>query len=769
MFQKKKISLARKLLSLALSVLLLVSVFGVCSFMLPVMAETTDYVGTINGTEWCFLGQWVWLDAETEYVAFYEYTDNYGRYISVFGNSENKAVLPRIPVSIDSEYKTSAVKFTTPAVGTDGLTWENGKCQVWVGLQNDTQVSAQKYYRNFCLYAIEDSEKTNLLADTDFQSNGNALDGSIWQNPYREACGTGVGKATLAQAGGDDAFKKPEYVGTISGIEWCHLGQWVWLDAETEYIASYEYTDSYGRYIGVLGIDENKTAIPCSPVSIDSKYNTNAIKFTTPAVGTSGLTWDSYGRCEVWVGIINDTEVSTQKYYRNLRLYKTSDPMQLNLFADANFCIGGNKLYNDYWLNPYHNACGTGVGKATLAQAGGDEAFLKPEYVGTISGIEWCHLGQWVWLDAETEYIASYEYTDSYGRYIGVLGIDENKTAIPCSPVSIDSKYNTNAIKFTTPAVGTSGLTWDSYGRCEVWVGIINDTEVSTQKYYRNLRLYKTSDPMQLNLFADANFCIGGNKLYNDYWLNPYHNACGAGVGKATLAQAGGDDAFKKPAYVGMINSTGWCHLGQWVWLDAETEYVFSYEYSGEPGFIRVFGNGENNSIFPDSQMISVSSVYKTYAVKFTTPAVGTDELTWDNGKCQVWVGIDNNSSASAKKYYRNFRLYQTSDDLQNNLIADEDFSNNQYNLDGEIWKNPYRSACGTGVGKATLVSAGGDRAFARMGDANGDGVCDIRDLIRTKRCLAGITEYVISMDLDGSNGININDLVEMRKSLLVG
>lgn len=689
---------------------------------IAVYADADEYVGMIDGTAWCFLGQRVPLEPSTQYLFSYEFSDELGRYPEAYARKESKDGLVIENITSASSCKTTAIRFTTPASGDTRVDWDqSGKCLIWVGLANDREVSGVKYYRNFLLFRADDTKQSNLIVDADFKSGGNTLDGSIWTNPYGEACGTGVGKTTSAAAGGEKIFFPEEKVGKIESIKWCQLGQWIWLDAETEYQFSYEYSDDLGRYITVCGNNEDGSMIPRQSVTVASVYKTSALKFTTPAVGTAGLTWEN-GKCQVWVGVKNDQEVSKVKYYRNFCLYATADSLKINLISDGKF-FQGPEFYHTPWQNPYHSSCGQGVTKTTLKAAGGDSIFLSAEneYVGAIRNTDWSFLGQRIPLEPNTAYLFSYEYSDDLGRYPEVYGKKESKTDLKIESVTMSLPNKTTAIRFVTPENGNENFDWTTDGQCLIWVGIANDREVSGAKYYRNFRLYKEDDAAQTNLIKDENFLSGNGALDGNIWQNPYGDACGSVVTKCLLSEAGGKSIFANPSYIVpkvdyIIKMDGikWVQFGQRIALKPATKYVFQYTHQkNQAGYVMVSKRGETKISLAK---IIVPSDYYTSGYSFTTPETGDTAVDWDSdGNCLVYVGVDNDRAIQNTKYYADFVLYEMSDPEKKNLLADADLNSNGAELDPFVWENPYGSRDTTGsIKKVTRESAGGMDIFKR-------------------------------------------------------
>ena len=71
--------------------------------------------------------------------------------------------------------------------------------------------------------------------------------------------------------------------------------------------------------------------------------------------------------------------------------------------------------------------------------------------------------------------------------------------------------------------------------------------------------------------------------------------------------------------------------------------------------------------------------------------------------------------------------------------------------------------------GATTLVTDGED--FYSLGDANGDGQIDARDLVRMKKYSVGLNDdiSIVAADIDSDSEIKASDITAMRQILLNG
>ena len=73
------------------------------------------------------------------------------------------------------------------------------------------------------------------------------------------------------------------------------------------------------------------------------------------------------------------------------------------------------------------------------------------------------------------------------------------------------------------------------------------------------------------------------------------------------------------------------------------------------------------------------------------------------------------------------------------------------------------------GVCGATMVTDGED--FYSLGDANGDGQIDARDLVRMKKYSVGLIDdiSIVAADIDSDSEVKASDITAMRQILLNG
>lgn len=136
-------------------------------------------------------------------------------------------------------------------------------------------------------------------------------------------------------------------------------------------------------------------------------------------------------------------------------------------------------------------------------------------------------------------------------------------------------------------------------------------------------------------------------------------------------------------------------YLTQKVYLEPDTDYVFTYLYSKVPASTAVAikgaeGHKEENfekqiTIHECEEYYRVSLAFKTTNKDDTTVTVGTGE---NEGKIVAYVGIRNytNNTEVLNSYLADFKLYKASDENAENIFTATDFSSIGATSNNNIW-----------------------------------------------------------------------------------
>lgn len=227
--------------------------------------------------------------------------------------------------------------------------------------------------------------------------------------------------------------------------------------------------------------------------------------------------------------------------------------------------------------------------------------------------------------------------------------------------------------------------------------------------------------------------------------------------------------------------------IAQDVWLEPDTEYIFSYKYNAAPasdiraGYVNA-SDGKNIDL-ETTRIDSNDFVYKTASYKFTTPKLTDDNVTVGSGqneglvKCMVGLFFSQDFSGSANQGDRLFgglTCCKAADEYKTNLLINLDFSSILHDNTGK-WKS-YYSGIPTYMictkFDADSETAGTQNPSAdlfKKGDCNGDSKIDILDLVRLKKYSADNNTEIVSVnaDMNGDNIVDASDLVHLRKLIL--
>lgn len=234
--------------------------------------------------------------------------------------------------------------------------------------------------------------------------------------------------------------------------------------------------------------------------------------------------------------------------------------------------------------------------------------------------------------------------------------------------------------------------------------------------------------------------------------------------------------------------------IAQAVWLEPDTEYIFSYKYNAEPasdiraGYVKASNSNAKIDLIT-TKIDPDDFVYKTESYKFTTPKLTDTDVTVGSGqneglvKCAVGLFFGKAYSGSApqgERLFGDLTCYKAEDPYKTNMFVDRDFaqlsSQNQYS---PWWKSYYNGTelymictkydADTAVDGKQDPSADLFKNTVVSGDCNGDNEVNLLDMIRLKKYLADKATEIVSVnaDMTGDNTLDSNDLVELRKLLL--
>lgn len=228
--------------------------------------------------------------------------------------------------------------------------------------------------------------------------------------------------------------------------------------------------------------------------------------------------------------------------------------------------------------------------------------------------------------------------------------------------------------------------------------------------------------------------------------------------------------------------------IAQDVWLEPDTEYIFSYKYNAEPasniraGYVDA-RDGDTKIDLETTKIDSNDFVYKTASYKFTTPKLTDDYVTVGSGqneglvKCIVGLFFSDVFSASAAQGDRLFgglTCCKATDVYKTNLLTNLDFSSILHDNTGK-WKSYYSGVPTYMICTkfdADSKTAGTQDPSAdlfKKGDCNGDGKIDVLDFVRLKKYSADNNTEIVSVnaDMNSDNIVDAFDLVHLRKLIL--
>lgn len=676
----------------AFSVLLTALFVGITPTLFSVKAENESdtYVLKVapNSTGMPFFGQWVSLKLGKTYVYSNCYLPDTEPYQYIYKDI-NDGQITDYEVITDDAWWRQGLKFTVPSDAMDDPDTAGNKL-IWVGFRGHKSAKPLYYY-DFKLYDVENPD-VNLLKDADLKENGTSLNKNVWISPYNTAIKSTLSKATLAEAGGANTFKKVSGAGYAIKLEpnttgMPYFGQRVSLEAGK----TYRYSNCYlpGTEPNQEVCYANQTQVPTTIIS-DGEWSRQTLEFTVPADAPD----DGNGKKLIFVGF-RGFKSATPLYYFDFNLYDVSNP-SVNLLNDANLTGGGTEIKADTWKTPSGNYVSNKYSKVALQSIGGVDIFRKGIATEPMAlmlapnstGMPW--FGQWVSLERGKTYTFSNCYlpgTDVYHR-IYYKHTDGNYDGSDLEGETVyDTLWSRYGTKFTLPADAPD----NGGGKTLVWVGM-RGYKVDKPLYYYNFKLYDVDNP-NINLLQDADLLVNDTAINKSVWKTPGGEVKST-YSKVTLASIGGEDIFKIEQPEGALalkleaGTSGMPWFGQWVEVEKGETYTFSNCYlPGTDVYHRIcYKKADNNYDTSDLEGEIVYDIeWSRQGTEFTVP---DNAPTEGNGKTLLWVGM-RGYKADSPLFYYDFKLYNV-DEPNVNLLKDGNLEENGWNFNKKIWVSPY-------------------------------------------------------------------------------
>ncbi len=391
---------------------------------------------------------------------------------------------------------------------------------------------------------------------------------------------------------------------------------------------------------------------------------------------------------------------------------------------------------------------------------------------------------------------ATYNLTFSLANSVSGADIvaytDENRDVINISPELLSKQdcgmYTTYNYRFTVPSSAEAGL---------AFIGFKFPKNVDG--YIFDISLYKSDDESKTELFSNPDFKVGLNGWAYGWraWFGVYGNAdlyeWNSQYGSFRV-----DDYDlgllenvlpEKMLYIKETKTEGNNLLVQKMnGLKANTKYTVTFDYKFNSGafnktlYFAVFAAAENASgeyIFKqlcastngdklfDTVIDNGRSI--TYTFSLTEEEIG-DYTEFFGGFYFL-----SDPDMITELYIRNLSIYESNDSEKQNLFFDDKFADtieNWYSLNGVSESGNYIFTRSDVEFTAQYLDSKFEYFEAtnseiRCGDANGDGVVDIRDLVRVKKLSAQADEYFPIADINKDSAIGAQDLLLLRKCLL--
>lgn len=331
-------------------------------------------------------------------------------------------------------------------------------------------------------------------------------------------------------------------------------------------------------------------------------------------------------------------------------------------------------------------------------------------WIGPDANYAW--FGQQVALEAGKKYEFSFYQTPGNNCYANIYR-DLSEHGISSTKAE-DGDYVKTTAYFTVPSDALDGKD----GKKLVWVGIRTGEPRKQYEYCARFKLSAENAP-EVNLLRDSQFEIKGEyDVDKSIWKSAYGDNITDNFWFRSISEIGGIEAFKRTDsrlnVLWMDSALNYEWFGQQVALEEGKEYEFSfYQTPGNNCYPVVYKDLRETPIQTVSRQVGS---YNQTIAKFTVPS---DALDGDNGKKLVWVGIRSAEPRSQYEYCAKFNLYAL-DAPQTNLLKDAGLTIvGSYDLNKDIWKNPYGAPLPYGFWVRNIGEIGGIEAFKRPYEIN--------------------------------------------------
>lgn len=218
------------------------------------------------------------------------------------------------------------------------------------------------------------------------------------------------------------------------------------------------------------------------------------------------------------------------------------------------------------------------------------------------------------------------------------------------------------------------------------------------------------------------------------------------------------------------------------VWLEPNTEYIFSYKYTNAPasavqvGYVMATGGNQNITV---TKVDIVEDAYKSYACKFTTPSISTENVIIGEGqneglvKCTVGFYFAN-AWQDETKFFGAPACYKLSDENKTNLLINLDFSS--IGTSSGVWKSYWSSTYNlisrydADASQEGIQDLSANAFKFRKGDCNDDGKVNICDLVKMDDYInnTDTDNFVLgNADMDNNGVCEESDFIALRTVLL--
>ena len=234
--------------------------------------------------------------------------------------------------------------------------------------------------------------------------------------------------------------------------------------------------------------------------------------------------------------------------------------------------------------------------------------------------------------------------------------------------------------------------------------------------------------------------------------------------------------------------------------LKPNTDYTISFQCKVEDGkffnatgdqvYFRVRTKGISASAAPGAAIIAQSHVADTSSTAFKEKSVDQESymrtytFTTNDTDTTYGVGFDINTKTHLLMYIADFKLYESSDAEQKNLLPVDGDSDvlataaGSRGLAGWSYEYPTLENYNETLTKlspgsdgilytAELMDYDSEIFTNNKGDINGDTLIDIRDFVHLKKMISAQSNYKEDADLDNNGRLDAEDMVILRRYLL--